>query len=231
MRRRPRSSPVPPPASAARRRRAWSPTAGGSSGIDRTDTAPDGVDLVIGDCGDTAILEAATGARRRFAGCARLLRRYPADRPVGEPRALGRGHSRRPDRRLRGAARLLAGARRGARLGRAGGEHRRRGRGLAALPRLCGREGRTGGPRPLDGRHRRTGGRPRQRRRSRRHRHRLRRAPAPRRPSNRRSARTHGNSRGGRRGHRLPCRTDATYVTGEIWTIDGGRTVLSTADC
>ena len=28
-------------------------------GIDRTDTAPDGVDLVVGDCGDTAILEAA----------------------------------------------------------------------------------------------------------------------------------------------------------------------------
>ena len=28
-------------------------------GIDRTDTAPDGADLVVGDCGDTAILEAA----------------------------------------------------------------------------------------------------------------------------------------------------------------------------
>jgi meso-butanediol dehydrogenase/(S,S)-butanediol dehydrogenase/diacetyl reductase len=28
-------------------------------GVDRTDAAPDGVDLVVGDCGDTAILEAA----------------------------------------------------------------------------------------------------------------------------------------------------------------------------
>ena len=28
-------------------------------GIDRTDAAPDGVDLVVGDCGDTTILEAA----------------------------------------------------------------------------------------------------------------------------------------------------------------------------
>ena len=28
-------------------------------GIDRADTAPDGVDLIVGDCGDTAILEAA----------------------------------------------------------------------------------------------------------------------------------------------------------------------------
>ena len=28
-------------------------------GIDRTDAAPDGVDLVVGDCGDTSVLEAA----------------------------------------------------------------------------------------------------------------------------------------------------------------------------
>ena len=30
-------------------------------GLDRTDSAPDGVELVVGDCGDTAILETARG--------------------------------------------------------------------------------------------------------------------------------------------------------------------------
>jgi NAD(P)-dependent dehydrogenase (short-subunit alcohol dehydrogenase family) len=31
------------------------------AGIDRTDAAPDGVELVVGDCGDTSVLEAALG--------------------------------------------------------------------------------------------------------------------------------------------------------------------------
>src|SRR5688500_1099773 len=30
-------------------------------GIDRTNSAPDAVDLVVGDCGDTSVLEAAVG--------------------------------------------------------------------------------------------------------------------------------------------------------------------------
>jgi NAD(P)-dependent dehydrogenase (short-subunit alcohol dehydrogenase family) len=30
-------------------------------GIDRTDAAPDGVELLVGDCGDTSVLEAAVG--------------------------------------------------------------------------------------------------------------------------------------------------------------------------
>jgi NAD(P)-dependent dehydrogenase (short-subunit alcohol dehydrogenase family) len=30
-------------------------------GVDRTDAAPDGVELVVGDCGDTSVLEAALG--------------------------------------------------------------------------------------------------------------------------------------------------------------------------
>ncbi len=37
-------------------------------GIDRTDSAPDGVDLVVGDCGDTSVLEVAVGRIGRSLG-------------------------------------------------------------------------------------------------------------------------------------------------------------------
>ena len=173
-------------------------------GIDRAHTAADGVDLVVGDCGDTAMLEAAveragdsvdalvcsagippTGpweSREHWDEVIRvdLTAAYEALRVCWPALVAARGSV------------VLVGSIVGAVEGS-----------LRSPAYAAAKAGLEGLARSMAS-HRRTRWRPRQRRRSRCHRHRLRRAPAARRPSDRRPARTHGNSRGGRRCHRLP---------------------------